>query len=300
MKYGVHDKSMGFNMFLLVFFYFFLGIGLLPLQASNEQKQTKRDFVIVTASYNNEKWVQRNLESIFSQDHPNFRVIYWDDCSTDNTVLLVNKFIKDHNVGHKIQVHHNKKRVGPHYNIYRAIHSCKDTEIAVIVDGDDWLAHDKVLSKLNSVYANPDVWLTYGHHIRYPSGEQGISREVPKHIIKDKKVRFYPFVEHHLRTFYAWLYKRIKKQDLMFDGAFVKRWGDVAIMFPMVEMAATHSRFIPDVLLIYNYDNPINYHKPQGSTFASLNYARGVMKKLRSIKPYEPLDVRDARHYALK
>ena len=48
-------------------------------------------------------------------------------------------------------------------------------------------------------------------------------------------------------------------QDIMFEGKFVPVCGDVAIMLPMLEMAGFHSRFIPEVLYIYNCDNQISY-----------------------------------------
>ena len=37
--------------------------------------------------------------------------------------------------------------------------------------------------------------------------------------------------------------------------------GDIAAMFPMIEMARDHFKFIPDVLYIYNGVNPISEHK---------------------------------------
>ena len=48
--------------------------------------------VIVIASYNNERWVEENLKSVFMQDYSNYRVIYIDDASTDGTADLAEPY----------------------------------------------------------------------------------------------------------------------------------------------------------------------------------------------------------------
>jgi glycosyltransferase involved in cell wall biosynthesis len=280
------------HFFLLLFFGVFVSV-----YGENNQNLIKpskpRQFVVVTASYNNEKWVLRYLESVFSQDYKRFRVIYCDDCSTDKTLETVMTFIKKRGLAKKVDIMHNSERVGPHENYYNMIHSCHDNEIAVVIDGDDWLAHNKVLSHLAKVYGDSNVWITYGSHRIYPSGKLGChSREIPHAVIEKNAIRSYPWVTSHLRTFYAWLYKQIKIEDLIFDGKFVRRCGDMAIMLPMIEMAGFHSRFIPDVLLIYNKASDLNYGKTRGNVFASNKDSAGVSRELRENRfPYVPLEL---------
>jgi glycosyltransferase involved in cell wall biosynthesis len=255
-----------------------------------------RHFVICTASYNNEKWAKKYLESVFSQNYKKFRVVYYDDCSTDKTLDIVKKFVKDHNVENKIHIVHNSSRVGPHENYFHMLYSkdapIKDSEIVIINDGDDWLANNHVLSQLADVYANPDVWITYGQFKVYPSGTLGCSRKIPDKIIEQNDIRSYKWVTSHLRTFYAWLYRQIKFEDFFFNGQFVKRAGDVAIMIPMIEMAGKHSRFISEILLVYNCANENHYGKPLGDAFASLDERKAVENEIRKKRPkYQPLEV---------
>jgi glycosyltransferase involved in cell wall biosynthesis len=258
-------------------------------------------FVVVTASYNNEKWALQYLNSIFSQDYKNFRVIYYDDCSTDRTVEVVENFVKRNRLKNKIRIVKNSVRVGPHENIYRAVHSCENWEKIVIVDGDDWLAHNKVLSYLNAVYSDPNVWITYGSYRVHPTGKLGThAKKIPDKILKANKIRTYKWVTGHLRTFYAWLYKRIKIEDLFFDGKFVKKNGDIAIMLPMIEMAGFHSRFIgpisgdafaPEVLLVYNCANELNYGKKKSHSFVSSDESLSVHRAIIKRQCYETLDI---------
>jgi glycosyltransferase involved in cell wall biosynthesis len=249
---------------IILFFLTFFNVSCVLADAVLKGVVTPKKFVVVTTSYNNIDFVDKYLESIFSQkcdeDKFTFRVIYCDDCSEDGTWKAVEAYKKRYNLGDKLNIIRNNARVGGHENIYNVIHSyCYNDEIIVIVDGDDWLACTDVFEILYSVYSNADVWLTYGQFERYPNKTVGFCKEIPAEIINANSVRFYGFVSSHLRTFYAWLYKRIKKEDIMFGEKFVPVCGDVAIMIPMLEMAGFHSKFIPEVLYVYNTTNPNSY-----------------------------------------
>jgi glycosyltransferase involved in cell wall biosynthesis len=214
----------------------------------------------VIPSYNNSRWCTDNLSSVLNQEYDHFSVIYIDDFSTDNTGLLVERYINTHPKGNKVSLVRNSKRVGALANIYHTVTSLADRTIVVICDGDDWLAHRRVLKKLNSVYQSKDVWLTYGGYqtTTYKcSCTQPVSNEdIKKNRFRDLSWRFAP-----PRTFYAALFKKIKKEDLMLGTQFFTVSGDVAIMYPMLEMAGKHIHCIDESLYIYNTYNPLNDYK---------------------------------------
>ena len=133
----------------------------------------ERSIVVVIASYNNKDWYKRNLDSVFSQKYTNYRVIYVDDASPDGTGELVEQYIKEHKQEEKFTLLCNQERLGALANQYTAITSCDDMAIIVILDGDDWFAHDQVLAYMNNVYADTNVWLTYGQFKEYPSNKVG-------------------------------------------------------------------------------------------------------------------------------
>ena len=64
-----------------------------------------------------------------------------------------------------------------------------------------------------------------------------------------------------LRTYYAWLFKKIKKEDLLYNEKFFQTSGDVAEMLPMLEKARNHIQFVKEILYIYNTENPLNDFK---------------------------------------
>lgn len=218
-----------------------------------------KNFVIIVPSYNNEEWYEKNLYSVINQDYDNYRVIYIDDASKDDTYFKVKSYLEAYDKKNKVTLIHNEKNVGALANLYKAIHSCEDNEIVVTVDGDDWVAHEYVLTKLNEEYANPNVWLTYGHYRDYPSFSEGLCRPYYKQkLIKQGGFRHHSWEASHLRTFYAKLFKKIKIEDFFYEGQFLPMSWDLAFMIPMMEMAYDNIKFIKNYLYIYNRMNPIS------------------------------------------
>lgn len=239
---------------ILLSIYFLLNLSL------HGEELIEKSFVVIIPSYNNIKWYKSNLDSVLSQNYTNYRVIYMDDCSTDGTANAVENYLKLSDPGHRVQLIKNYERVGAMANLYGAIHCCKDNEIAVLVDGDDWLYHPDVLKRLNEVYSSSNVWFTHGNLMEYPMGHVTWCEPIPEVAIKNESYREFK-CPSHLRTFYAWLFKKIKLQDFLYKGEFLKMAWDMAIMYPLAEMAGERHAFIADVNYMYNMSNPINDNK---------------------------------------
>lgn len=240
-------------------------------------------FVIVVPSYNNSAWCKKNLHSIFDQKYTNYYVIYIDDCSTDMTYDMVTDLVSQRGMEHKVILISNKKRLGALANHYKAVHMCQDHHIIVQLDGDDWFKHDDVLGYLNKVYQDPNVWLTYGQFEIYPYSKGKVASELPQHTITSSSYRQSEWVTSALRTFYAGLCKRVDRQDLLDEGEFFAYTCDMALMFPMLEMAAGKIRFINELLYVYNCMNPINDFKKD--VLGQLNCERLIRNKTK----YAPL-----------
>lgn len=245
--------------------------------AEHRIPEKDQPIVVLTLSYNNEKYVVRNLQSVLAQDYQNFRVIYIDDASKDGTFAKVKETVGDD--PRFTLIHHEKNR-GAMANFVKAVQMCRDDEICVVLDGDDWFAHDRVLSRLNGYYAPEDVWMTYGQHVEYPGYGKGFC--VPYDT--SKSVREQKFIFSHLRTFYAGLFKRIDVADFKKEGDYFSMGADVAMMLPMAELAGPHLYFIPEVLCVYNCDNPISDCK------TNLSLQEGTEAYIKGLKSYEPLE----------
>jgi len=244
--------------------------------------------VVLITSHNNEKFFYRNLDSIVKQklDIP-FKVVYVNDCSTDKTAQLVESYIRVHNLESMFTVIHNKTRVGALANQYHAIHTLPDQALVVQMDGDDFLAHDRALERIVKEHRDKNIWISYSQMMYYPEGPNAgwLSAEYPQYVLDNNSFREYRWVTYQVKTFYAGLFKRIKKEDLMYEGDFFPRTGDFAFMYPMLEMASRgHIAYIPDVLYIYNHHNPISDH----NTNRTLQiYLGGVILAMPKYDPIE-------------
>lgn len=219
----------------------------------------EHSIVVVICSYNNKNYYQKNLDSVYSQQYSNYRVLYVDDCSQDGTGELVETYVKEHNQEFRTAIIHNQKRLGAMHNFFDAIYSCDDNEIIVVLDGDDWFAQPQTLARINKEYVENDAWITYGQYSSYPDGMMGICQPIPEWVFQEQKIRTYPWVTSHVRTFYAWLFKSVKEDDFKHEGEFYSVTCDQAMMLPMLEMAGfAHQRFIPDILYIYNNETPLS------------------------------------------
>jgi glycosyltransferase involved in cell wall biosynthesis len=265
---------------------FLILVCFLPINfLAAKPRKTPVEIVVLMPSYNNEQWYEKNLDSIICQTYPHFTIYYINDCSTDRTNELVQAYFRSHGLQDKVTYVNNTARIGALANIYNAVHNIRAGKVVVICDGDDWLAHPRVLETVADVYnSNKDIWLTYGTLKTVPHDIIDCCEELPYDIIKNRKFRSYKWVTSHLRTFYAKLFQQIKKEDLQLQGEFFRMTYDQAIMFPMLEMASEgHFKFIPEVLYRYNMLTPLNDNKVNAQLQKLLELY------IRAMPPYKPL-----------
>ncbi len=252
--------------------------------AQKNDIELEKEIVIVSASRNNKKYYERNLQSTLNQNYKNYRIIWIDDASPDGTGSLVEEYLKKHDLTGKVTLIKNEVRIGSMENFYRAVNSCKDTDVIVIVDGDDWFTDDNALQVVNKAYQDASVWLTYGDDKPFVPRSAHYSYEIPKNIIETNSIRSYVWVTGHLKTFYAWLFKCINIEDLKYKNEFAPSCTDQTMMLPMVEMAAFHTKFINKVLYVHNNENELS----EENLYSDLS--RKYVAYLRSLKKYEPLE----------
>lgn len=235
--------------------------------------------IILTTTFNCEKYIERCLFSIMSQSFKDFKCYITDDVSTDGTVQKIKSAIKDDNRFILIENHTKFYQPGNYDQVIR-FRGIEGDEVCVEIDGDDWLPSPKVLERINEVYQDPNVWMTSGS-FKYHDGRPGFANP-PQNF---KNIRNQTFTLSHIRTWKAWLWKKILLEDLKDEnGEYWNVAGDLAFMFPMLEMAGQeHYRFLPEILYIYNESNPLNDHKVNMSNVIK------TVNKIRAKKEYSKI-----------
>lgn len=235
--------------------------------------------IILTTTFNCEKYIERCLFSIMSQSFKDFKCYITDDVSTDGTVQKIKSAIKNDNRFVLIENHTKFYQPGNYDQVIR-FRGIEGDEVCVEIDGDDWLPSPKVLERINEVYQDPNVWMTSGS-FKYHDGRPGFANP-PQNF---KGIRNQTFTLSHIRTWKAWLWKKILLEDLKDEnGEYWNVAGDLAFMFPMLEMAGQeHYRFLPEILYIYNESNPLNDHK------VNMSNVMKTVNKIRAKKEYSKI-----------
>lgn len=90
---------------------------------------------IALATYNGEKFIRQQMDSLLAQDYPNLEIVVSDDCSQDSTwEVLQNYALKDN----RIKLLPREKNVGYVNNFIRVFMACKGELISPCDQDDIW------------------------------------------------------------------------------------------------------------------------------------------------------------------
>lgn len=232
--------------------------------------------IVLTTIYNCDKYLNKCLDSIKSQNYKNWVCYLLNDlstdrskeiaelyCSSDSRFVLINNSIKYYQPGNYDQILRSNL--------------VSDEDVVVEVDGDDWLATPEAFSKVVEKHKEGFL-ITHGSFI-YSDGRAGFSKPFTIDQLRTTLAN-----ATHLRSWRAKLWKNIKLSDLFVNGWYAETAGDVFFMLPMLEMAGNDRIYhMKDILYVYNESNPINDHKvnlQKQLTFANLGRAKKPYLKI--------------------
>jgi len=180
----------------------------------------KKSFTIVMIAHNASNWCEQALRSVFEQDYERYRVVFVDDASVDGTLEKAQQFIVNNKQDYRVIAIRNDSPLGPIGSLYRAAEHCQDSEILIPLDASDWFVHDGLLSRLNKIFQNPDVWVAFGQSIDYPSYETLNSPFFDWRSIERAGFGCLADFSNPSIAFYASIFKSIYLSDLFVDGRF--------------------------------------------------------------------------------
>jgi len=112
---------------------------------------------IVLCTYNGERFLKEQLDSLFNQTYENFEIIAVDDCSTDSTINILQEMASPN----KMKVFKNEKNEGVNRNFQIAIQKASGDFILICDQDDIW-----VPNKLEVLVSSIDGSLLYYHDSR--------------------------------------------------------------------------------------------------------------------------------------
>jgi len=142
-----------------------------------ERTENRPRVSVVMATYNGERYLREQMDSILAQDYPLFEIIVQDDCSTDSTWDILKDYERQHPTLFKL--FRNKQNLGFNENFRTAFLRAEGDFIAISDQDDIWLP-TKIGKQVRAI-GERDLCLTdlYGvqdddinelHPTDYPTG----------------------------------------------------------------------------------------------------------------------------------
>jgi glycosyltransferase involved in cell wall biosynthesis len=91
---------------------------------------------VALCTYNGEQYIEEQLKSILNQDYRELEIIIVDDCSTDNTIKIINEYAA---VDSRIKLFVNDSNLGFNKNFEKALGLTSADYIAISDQDDLWL-----------------------------------------------------------------------------------------------------------------------------------------------------------------
>lgn len=244
---------------------------------------------VIIPSYNCAEWIGRALASVVDQDYPDVAVLVIDDASTDPRQRPIIEAYCDGHENWSYQFNSRNMRAG--YNLFHGIQAMKPEpeDVVFILDGDDFLPHGRVLSRIAEVYEDPDAWFVYGCYEPWPHNTGQVqSRPYPAEWLADApngRLRREENLANHPLSARAFLFAELTADEMADrQGRWFRAGYDRCMFIPMMEMASQgHIRFVDEILYCYNAVNPIS------DSSANLKDAQAAHRHVASRPARQPL-----------
>lgn len=102
---------------------------------------------ILLSTFNGEKYLQTQLDSMFQQDYVNWKLVVRDDGSTDNTLVILNKYIQ--NYPDKIALLKDSEGNIGYSNSFSKLLMQSSADYIMFCDQDDYWEPDKISTMLS-------------------------------------------------------------------------------------------------------------------------------------------------------
>lgn len=106
-------------------------------------------------NYNGSQYIENAIQSVLNQSYTNFELIIVDNCSTDNSIEVINKFSDP-----RIKIYRNPTNIGMVKNWNKCI-SLASGEYLCLLSHDDVLEKDMLMKESKVLDLNPNVGFVF-------------------------------------------------------------------------------------------------------------------------------------------
>lgn len=204
---------------------------------------------IIMPSWNTGRLIAESIQSVIDQTYPNWELLIVDDCSTDNTDEVVEKFHDE-----RIRYFHNESNSGAALTRNHALQKARGEWIAFL-DSDDLWMPEKLEHQLNFMQENHYV-LSYTEYEKIDEESQPLNIYVsgPEKVSR-RKMYHYDYIGQLTMMYSAKYFGQIQIKD-------IKKNNDYAIRLQLYKKPDTCAYLLRENLAKYRVRrNSISHDK---------------------------------------
>lgn len=135
---------------------------------------------VIIPNYNHARYLEQRLDSVFNQTYQNFEVIILDDCSTDNSLEIIEKY---KNNPHLSQVVVNEANSGSVFKQWDKGINLAKGELIWIAESDDYCELTFLEEMVNALSAKKTVVVACAQYVFFNDDYESC--------VKERKTRYY-------------------------------------------------------------------------------------------------------------
>jgi glycosyltransferase involved in cell wall biosynthesis len=126
-------------------------------------------------TYNHAKYIRKAIQGVLKQKvNFSMELIIADDCSTDETLEIIQDEISNNTTSVKIELIKNERNIGVNRNFVGALYACNGIYIAICEGDDYWSDNSKIQTQYDFLESNPSFVMSF--HIaetKFNDGKHG-------------------------------------------------------------------------------------------------------------------------------
>jgi glycosyltransferase involved in cell wall biosynthesis len=142
----------------------------------------KLPVTIIIPTYNQATYLATAIKSALQQDYANLEIVIADDCSSDETLEIVQKFINDE----RLKYYRNETNLGKTANYRHALYELASGDWVLNLDGDDYLTDNNYISFAIQQISRYENVVLFAAGVE--SAQQNGFRSQKKHRLVDEQI----------------------------------------------------------------------------------------------------------------
>jgi FkbM family methyltransferase len=244
----------------------------MPAQKEYRSYGSKRRIVVISPFWNAEDYIENNIRSVASQDYDNYVHILIDDASRDSSYEKAKLTIESlpKKLQSKFRLIQNSENRGAIANQITGISNCKNDDIVVLLDGDDWLINNNTIFHYYNDLYDQGYEFTYGSMWSIVDNIPLIAQEYTNEVKENRSYREHHFnwkiPYTHLRTCLGKHFFTLNTDKFKVDDQWMKSGADNPLFYELIERVEPEKIYCNrEIVCNYNDANPLNDYKIRGT-----------------------------------